>query len=84
MKKLIDIDKKLLLKLKIIAAFEDTSVKGLLEDVIKTFVQKKEAERYNDMSPEEREDMGLWLLMEEAKDDEVLSEEEFMKEIGRE
>ena len=42
MRKIIDIDETTLTKLKIIAALEDMSVKGLMEQAVSWFVQQKE------------------------------------------
>ena len=62
MKKNIDIDETILTKLKILSAFENMSVKALMEKAVSFFVEQKEKERLNALSDEEKEDLGLLLL----------------------
>ena len=65
MKKNIDIDKLTLTKLKIISASENMSVKALMEKAIRFFVEQKENELFNKMTQEEKEDLGLLILMQQ-------------------
>ena len=81
MRKNIDIDSSTLTKLKIISAFEDMSVKALMEKAVSFFVEYKEKERLANMTDEEKEDLGLWLLMQEGDRNDLVSEEEIMKEL---
>lgn len=78
MRKNIDIEENVLTKLKILAAFEDMSVKSLMEKAILFFVEYKEKERLNSLSDEEREDLGLLLLMQQVDRAETVSESEIM------
>jgi len=79
MRKNIDIDDTTLTKLKIISAFEDLSVKALMEGAVRFFVEHKEKERYESLTDEEKEDIGLLALMAQADMNETGSEEEFFK-----
>lgn len=81
MKKNIDIDETILTKLKIISAFEDLSVKSLMEKAVSFYVEHKEKERLNSLSDEEKEDLGLLLLMQQADRNETVSREEIMKAL---
>ena len=81
MKKLIDIDDSTVKKLKYIAAAEDSSVKLLMEDAIQVYVKNKELERFENLTDEEKEDMGLLILMQEADLDDLVSREEIMKAL---
>lgn len=81
MRKNIDIDDLTLTKLKILYAFENTSVKALMEKAIGSYVQNKEKERLAAMNDEEKEDLGLLLLMQQADRSETMSEEEVFKII---
>lgn len=81
MKKNIDIDKATLTKLKIIAAFEDMSVKALMEKAVSFFVAEKEKERLENLSEAEKEDLGLLLLMQQVDKEDTVSEEEFFKAL---
>lgn len=79
MKKIIDIDTKTVTKLKLLAALEDQSVKALMEKAVSFFVAHKEKERLAAFSLEEKEDLGLLFLMQQADTEDTVSEEEVMK-----
>lgn len=78
MRKVIDVKDPILTKLKILSAFEGLSVKALMETAIEWFVAEKERERLDSMSEEEKEDIGLLLLMQQVDRTEVVSEGEFL------
>lgn len=82
MRKQIDIDDRTLTKLKVISAFENMSVKALMEKAVKLFVEEKEANRAEMMSDEEKEDLGLWLLMQES-DGTTVSMDEIYKALKK-
>lgn len=84
MRKNIDIDEATLTKLKIIAAFEDVSVKALMEKAVSFFVSHKEKERLDALSEEEKEDIGLLLLMQQVDLNDTVSEEDFFKALEEE
>jgi hypothetical protein len=79
MKKIIDIDDVTLTKLKVISAFEDLSVKALMEKAVRYFVEQKEREKFNMLSDDEKEDLGLLLLMQNLDPSDTVPEEEIMK-----
>ena len=81
MKKNIDIDETILTKLKILSAFENMSVKALMEKAVSFFVEQKEKERLNALSDEEKEDLGLLLLMQQVDRTETVSREEVMNAL---
>jgi hypothetical protein len=81
MKKIIEIREPLLTKLKILSAFENLSVKALMEKAVEQFVIEKEKERLDNLSEEEKEDLGLLLLMQQADRKDLVSEEEFLKAL---
>ena len=83
MRKLIDIDETTLTKLKVISIFEKTSVKGLIENAVQTYVKNKQTSQFNNLSDEEKEDIGLLMLMQEADRNDKVSEEEIFKILGR-
>jgi hypothetical protein len=84
MLKNINIDQATLTKLKIISAFEDTSVKSLMERAVKFFVEHKEKERLNNLTDEEKEDLGLLLLMQQVDRTDVASRDEIMSILDKE
>ena len=79
MKKIIDVKEPLLVKLKIIAAFENSSVKAIMETAVAKFVTEKE--RLNSMNDEEKEDIGLLLLMQQVDKTDTVSKEDFMNAL---
>lgn len=81
MRKLIDLDHTTLTKLKFISVFENSSVKALIENAVQSFVKNKELERFKNLTDEEKEDLGLFLLMQEANMDERVSRDEVMKAL---
>ena len=83
MRKNIDIDEKLLTKLKILSAFEGISVKALMEKAVRFFVEHKEKERFNSLSNEEKEDLGLLLLMQQADRDDRISRDDIMGALNK-
>ena len=82
MKKNIDIDERVLTKLKILSAFEELSVKSLMEKAISFYVEYRENERLKALSDEEKEDLGLLLLMQQSDRNEVVSRDEIMKALA--
>jgi len=82
MRKNIDIDQATLTKLKVISAFEDMSVKALMEKAVRFFVTYKEKERFVNMSDEEKEDLGLLLLMQQADRTQTVTEEEVLSALN--
>ncbi|PVW17455.1 hypothetical protein [Marixanthomonas spongiae] len=81
MRKNIDIDEITLTKLKVISAFEDMSVKALMEEAVRLFVKAAEQKQFDKLSKEEQEDLGLLLLMQQVDKADTVSEEEFMKAL---
>ncbi len=79
MKKNIDIDDRILFKLKILSAFENLSVKALMEKAISDYVEKKEKEKFDHLTQEQKEDAGLLALMMESDSDDLATEEEVME-----
>ena len=81
MRKNIDIDEKLLTKLKLISAFEEISVKSVMEKAVSFYVEHKEKERLKSLSDDEKEDLGLLLLMQQSDRDDVVTREEIMNAL---
>lgn len=84
MRKNIDIDEATLTKLKILSVFENNSVKGLMEEAVSWFVIQKEKQRLEKLTKEEKEDLGLLLLMQQADRDDVVSRDEIMNILDKE
>lgn len=84
MRKNIDIDEVTLTKLKVISAFESLSVKALMEKAVSTYVQLKEQQRFKNMSSEEKEDLGLLLLMQQVDQEDTVSEATFLEALREE
>jgi hypothetical protein len=83
MRKNIDIDETTLTKLKVLSVFEDMSVKSLMEKAVSFFVTHKENEKISSMTDEEKEDLGLLLLMQQADRADRVSESEVMNALNK-
>jgi|TARA_B110000238_G_C15840393_1_gene316637 hypothetical protein len=83
MRKNIDIDETTLTKLKVLSVFENMSVKSLMEKAVSFFVTHKENEKINSMTDEEKEDLGLLLLMQQADKTDSVSESEVMNALNK-
>lgn len=79
MRKNIDVDEKVLKKIKIISAYENKSVKAVLEEAVTAYVKAKEQEKFEQLTEEEKEDLGLLLLMQQNDPEDEVSEEEIFK-----
>ncbi|MEW7289428.1 hypothetical protein [Aquimarina sp. 2304DJ70-9] len=79
MRKIIDIDEQIIPKLKLLAAIEDSSVKKVMEDAISWYIEHKQNTQMNAMSLDQKEDLGLLLLMQQAKTSVMINEEELFK-----
>jgi hypothetical protein len=78
MRKIIDIDAPLLSKLKLISAFENLSVKALIEKAVADYVISKETEKFAKLEEEEKLDLGMLMLMAEADKGDLVSRNEIM------
>ena len=79
MRKLIDLDQTTLTKLKMLSVFEHLSVKALIENAVHTYVKSKEKERFDKLTDEEKEDLGMLMLMQEVDRNNLVSRDEIMK-----
>lgn len=83
MRKLIDIDETTLTKLKVISIFEKTSVKGLIENAVQMYVKNKQSSQFKNLTDEEKEDIGMLMLMQEADRNDKVTEEEIFRILGK-
>jgi len=79
MKKLVEVNDTLLTKLKVLSAFEGLSVKALMEKAIELFVIQKEREQLDSLTEEQKEDLGLLLLMQQADRTKTVGKDEIFK-----
>jgi len=82
MRKNIDIDEKVLAKLKLLSVFEDMSVKDVMEKAVSFYIEYMEKERLEALSADEREDLGLLLLLQQSDRNDVVSREEIIDTLG--
>ncbi|WP_109301914.1 hypothetical protein [Aquimarina sp. AU474] len=80
MRKIIDIDDKIIPKLKLLAALEDSSVKKVMENAIAWYVEHKQNQQVQAMSVEQKEDLGLLLLMQQVDMSSMVDEDELFKQ----
>lgn len=83
MRKNIEIDEATLAKLKLLSAFENNSVKGLMEEAISWFVAEKEKQLFEGLTQEEKEDLSLLLLLQQANKSEFVSREDVMNILDK-
>jgi hypothetical protein len=83
MRKNIDIDEATLTKLKVLSVFENMSVKSLMENAVRFFVAHKEEKKIQNMTAEQKEDLGLLLLMQQVDRTDIVSEDEVMKTLNK-
>lgn len=57
------------------------SVKSVIEKAVAFYVERKESERLKTLSADEKEDLGLLLLMQQSDRDEVASRKEVMSAL---
>jgi hypothetical protein len=81
-RKQINVDEKSLKRLKFISAFQNKSVKSLMEEAVRNFANSyiEKHLKIKDLTEDEKEDVGLYLLMQES-DDERVSRDVFYNEI---
>ena len=65
----------------IISAYENKSVKAVLEEAVTNYVKVKELEKFEQMTDEEKEDLGLLLLMQQNDEEDTVPEEEIFKRL---
>jgi hypothetical protein len=83
MRKNIDIDETTLTKLKLLSVFENNSVKRLMEEAVTWFVAQKEKQRFEKMTKEEKEDLGLLLLMQQSDRTDVVDRDDIMNILDK-
>jgi hypothetical protein len=81
MRKNIDIDEVTLTKLKLLSVFENRSVKSLMEKAVSFFIVHKENEKFKSMTDEEKEDVGLMILMQKTDRTDVVIESQVIKAL---
>ena len=79
MRKNIDIDNTTLKKLKVLSVLEDMSVKALMEKAVSFFVEYKQNQRFENMTEEEKEDLGLLMLMQQVDKNDTVTRDEIME-----
>jgi len=80
MRKIVDVEDVIIPKLKLIAAIESSSVKKVMEDAIEWYVAYKQKEQVKNMSTEQKQDLGLLLLMQQVNTTSIIDEDELFKE----
>ncbi len=78
MKQFIDLDKTTLMKLKMISTIEKVSSDELIQKTVKASLEELWLKKFSGLTDEEKEDFGLFMLMQEAdRNDKVSTEEIF-------
>ncbi len=78
MKQIVDLDKITLMKLQMISAIEKVSSDELIQKIVKASLEELWLKKISGLTDEEKEDFGLFMLMQEAdRNDKVSTEEIF-------
>ena len=83
MQKNIDIVEAILTKLKLITVFENNSVKGLMVEAVLWLVAQNKKQRLDNLTQEEKEDLGLLFLMQQADRTDLARREEVMEILNK-
>ena len=83
MQKNIDIVEAILTKLKLLAVFENNSVKGLMVEAVLWLVAQNKKQRMDNLTQEEKEDLGLLLLMQQADRTDLAGREEVIEILNK-
>ena len=83
MQKNIDIVEAILTKLKLLAVFENNSVKGLMVEAVLWLVAQNKKQRMDNLTQEEKEDLGLLLFMQQADRTDLAGREEVMEILNK-
>jgi hypothetical protein len=78
---IIDLEKNTIRTLKFHAVIENSTVKSLMESAIQMYVNQKEVEILNNLSDEEKEDIGLLMLMQESDVKDFVSREKIFRTL---
>jgi len=81
MRTIIDLNKSTIRKLKFLAVIENSTVKSLMENAIEMYVNQKEREILNNLSNEEKEDIGLLMFMQQSDVKDLVSREEIFRAL---
>ena len=81
MRKNIDIDNATLTKPKVISAFQNLIVNVLMEKAVLLLAEQKTKEPYELLTDEQKEDVGLLALIQQADMTDTVSEDEYFKAL---
>ena len=76
MKQFIDLDNTTFKKLQMISVIEKVSFDELIQKIVKDFVEEFWLKNFSGLTDEEKEDFGLFMLMQEADRNDKVSREE--------
>ncbi|MNG14848.1 hypothetical protein D3C84_986350 [compost metagenome] len=55
----------------------------MIENAVQLYVKSMQTDQFKNLSEEEKEDLGLMMLMQEADRDDKVNEEEIFKTLGK-
>lgn len=83
MKQFVDIDKITLTKLQMIAAIDKVSSDSLIQNILKSYGEELWLKKINGLTNEEKEDLGLLMLMKESDRNDKGSEKEIFSILSK-
>lgn len=81
MNKNIDIDEQLLKKLELLSVIDGISVNSIIEKAVIFYLEYKEIEILKLLSQEQKEDLGLLLLLQQVDRTDIVPREEVMNKL---
>ena len=83
MKQFIDLDKTTLMKLQMISVSEKVSSDDLIQKIVESYVEDAWLKKFSGLTDEEKEDIGLLMLMQEADRNDKVSREEIFSILSK-
>ncbi|WP_291103276.1 MULTISPECIES: hypothetical protein [unclassified Flavobacterium] len=83
MKQFVDLDKTTLMKLKLISTIEKVSSDDLIQKIVESYVENVWLKKFSGLTDEEKEDLGLLMLMQEADRNDKVSREEIFSILSK-
>lgn len=83
MKQIVDLDKTTLMKLQMISVIEKVSSDELIQKIVKDSVEELWLKKFSGLTDEEKEDFGLFMLMQEADRNDKVSRKEIFSILSK-
>jgi hypothetical protein len=83
MKQFVNLDKITLMKLQMISTIEKVNPDALIQKIVKSSVEDVWLKNFSTLTDEEKEDLGLLMMMQEADRNDKVSKEEIFNILSK-